>query len=138
MNVDGKEAVLIGGRALVALGSSRNTQDTDYLVNDESTDAEFIRHEDGDLINANGHPFFKEIWGIEKGREIASPQGLLELKVFAFVQHCENGFWKKADQAEFDIKFLARQFNLTAAPIAEKYISAGAKSEVRKILLIRK
>ena len=54
--------ILIGGRALVALGSSRNTLDIDYLVNDLSTKETFI-HKDGvDYCNANGSKFFKAIY----------------------------------------------------------------------------
>ena len=41
-----EDKILIGGRALVALGSSRNTLDIDYLVNDPETKEAFI-HEPG-------------------------------------------------------------------------------------------
>jgi hypothetical protein len=88
--------LMIGGAALVKLGSSRSTQDVDYLVCDKSTDDNFIHDKEKniDYINANGHPFFEEIWQAEKNNigEIASPQSLLELKAFAFVQLCLNGF----------------------------------------------
>jgi hypothetical protein len=129
---------LIGGAALVKLGSSRMTRDTDYLVNDESSNEPFMHDvaNNIDYINANGHPFFKEVYEVEKRRfdEIASPQMLLELKCFAFVQHCKNYKWQKADDAEYDIKFLCRTFNLNGVEIVRKHISQGELSEVMKVI----
>ena len=89
-----------------------------------------------DYCNANGNKFFAEVWKMEAKNigEIASPQALLELKAYSFVQHCLNGFWKKADEAEFDMKFLVREFNLTEVKLVKKYISAGELSEVEKII----
>jgi hypothetical protein len=58
----------------------------------------------------------------------------LELKAYSFVQHCLNGFWKKADEAEFDIKFLVREFNLTGVKIVNKFVSEGELSEINKII----
>lgn len=131
--------LLIGGQALVKLGSSRNTLDTDYLINDKSTNAAFSHNkaENTDYCNANGNDFFAKIWEMETKNigEIASPQALLELKAYSFVQHCLNGFWKKADEAEFDMKFLVREFNLTSIKIANKFISAGELLEVNKVIL---
>ena len=66
--------------------------------------------------------------------EIASPQALLELKAYSFVQHCLNGFFKKADEAEYDLKFLAREFNLSKIKIADKHISEGELREVNKVI----
>lgn len=129
---------MIGGAALVKLGSSRKTEDLDYIVNDESTDDMFIHDQENniDYINANGHDFFGEIWEMEENNigEMASPQALLELKVFAFVQHCLNGFWQKADDAEYDIRFLVRKYNLETLKIVDKYISKGQLSEVEKVI----
>lgn len=128
--------ILIGGHALVQLGSSRSTLDIDYLINDKSTKDAFIQdHEKNiDYINANGHKMFKEIYNIEKGNEIASPQSLLELKAYAFVQHCQNFKFQKADDCEYDMKFLCRKFGLTEVKIANKYISEGELKEVNKVL----
>ena len=61
-------------------------------------------------------------------------QALLELKAFALVQHCLNGHWSKADNDEYDIKFLVRNFNLTGVSIVKKYISAGELMEVEKVI----
>ena len=126
--------ILIGGQALRELGSDRYTNDTDYLVNDESTKKAFITSDKVDLINANGNKFFAEIFKIEAGNEIASPQSLLELKVYSFVQHCQNFNWAKVDSSEYDIKFLVRKFNLKDVKIASKYISSGELSEVQKLI----
>lgn len=130
--------LMIGGQALVKLGSSRMTVDTDYLINDNTSKVAFI-HDKGkniDYCNANGNKFFADIWKMEKNNngEIATPQALLELKAYSFVQHCLNGHFKKADEAEFDIKFLVREFNLTNIKIANKYMSEGELSEVDKII----
>lgn len=126
---------LIGGLALVALGSSRSTEDTDYLVNEAGKPMFFHDAENNiDYCNAAGSKFFAEIWNAEKGNEIASAQSLLELKAYAFVQHCQNFNFKKADDCEYDIKFLVRHFNTTACKIATKYISEGEYSEVVKII----
>lgn len=126
--------ILIGGRALIALGSSRTTLDTDYLVNVPGEGA-FIHDEKNnvDYCNAAGLKFFAEIWKQEEGREIASPAGLLELKAFSFVQHCLNGNWQKADDAEYDMKFLIRRFNLPAPKIVKKYVGVGEYSEIMNV-----
>ena len=133
-----KKQLMIGGQALVKMGSSRTTADTDYLVNDLSSKFAFSHDSatNTDYCNANGNLFFAAIWNMEKNNngEIASPQALLELKAYSLVQHCLNGFFKKADDAEFDIKFLVREFNLTSVKIANKFMSAGELSEVNKII----
>ncbi len=130
------EKILIGGRALNALGSSRLTKDTDYLVNDTATTEAFIRDEasNTDYINANGHKLFAAIWATEQGRQIASPQALLELKAYAFVQHCLNGFWQKADDAEYDMKFLVRTFGLKGVSLVKAHVSAGELTEINKVI----
>lgn len=58
---------LIGGKALQALGSSRTTVDTDYLVFDQSSKLAFLHDtaNDTDYCNANGLKFFKEVWDME-------------------------------------------------------------------------
>lgn len=130
--------LMIGGQALVKLGSTRLTKDVDYLVNIEESSNAFIHDAKNniDYCNANGSKFFKAIWKMEEKNvgEIASPQALLELKAYAFVQHCLNGFYQKADEAEFDIKFLVRFFNLSGLKIVQKYISKAELEEVQKII----
>lgn len=130
--------LMIGGTALVKLGSNRKTEDVDYLVNDKTTDDMFIHDKENnvDYVNANGHDFYHEIWEMEKDNigEIASPQALLELKAFAFVQHCLNGFWQKADETEFDMKFLVRKYNLGGVKIVGKYVDEGQLSEINKVI----
>lgn len=130
------DKILIGGRALVALGSSRGTQDTDYIINDTSSKAAFLHDEEAniDYINANGNKFFKEIYKMEEGNQIASPQALLELKAYSFVQHCQNFNWSKVNDAEFDIKFLCIKFNIKSVSIVKDYISEGELSEVEKVI----
>ena len=122
--------VLIGGRALVALGSSRNTLDIDYLVDDKSTKEAFIHKDGQDYCNANGNKFFKQIYELEKNNQMASPQSLLELKAYGWVQHCLNGKWKKVTDYEYDIKFLVQNCGVRALKIAPKYLSEGELKEV--------
>lgn len=133
-----QKQLMIGGQALVQLGSDRKTLDTDYLVNDPASRLAFIHDKAAnvDYCNANGNKFFAEIWKMEAKNigPIASPQALLELKAYSFVQHCLNGFWAKADAAEYDMKFLVRAFNLAGVKIVKKYISAGELAEVEKVI----
>lgn len=129
--------LMIGGTALQKLGSKRHTEDVDYLVNIAGKPAFFHnKQENTDYCNAAGNKFFAEVWKLEKNNvgEIASPQALLELKAYAFVQHCQNFFFSKADDSEYDIKFLVREFGLTDAKIAKKFVSAGEYSEIMKII----
>jgi hypothetical protein len=130
--------LMIGGTALIKLGSSRHAEHVDYLINDKSTDDMFIHDKDNNIVyvNANGHNFYNEIWEMEKNNigEIASPRALLEMKVFDFIQHYLNGFWQKVDDAEYDIRFLVRKYNLERVEIVDKYISDGQLSEVKKII----
>lgn len=126
--------ILIGGQALRILGSDRHTNDVDYLVNDTSTKDMFITSEEEDLINANGNRFFARIYNTEINNDIASPQSLLELKAYSFVQHCQNFNWAKVDSTEYDIKFLVRKFNLKKISIANEFMTIGELSEINKII----
>ena len=126
--------ILIGGQALRNLGSDRHTNDVDYLINDLSSTEAFICSENEDLLNANGNKFFAEIFAIENGNEQATPQSLLDLKCYAFVQHCQNFNFANADSCEYDIKFLVRNFNISPK-IVKKYISLGELSEIEKIII---
>lgn len=125
--------ILVGGKALRNLGSDRHTEDTDYIIFDETSKEAFL-HEDGiDYLNANGNKFFREVYEQEKGNIQATPQGLLELKCYAFVQHCQNFNFAKADACEYDIKFLVRNFGVNPK-IVKKYVSSGEFSEIIKII----
>ena len=128
------QKILVGGQALRNLGSDRYTEDVDFLVNDKSTTDAFINTVGIDYINANGNKFFNEIYNIEKGNIQATPRSLFELKVYAFVQHCQNFNFAKADSCEYDLKFLVRNFNITESKIARKYITNGEYSEIVKIV----
>lgn len=125
--------VLIGGQALRNLGSDRYTNDVDYLINDKSTKEAFITSDEVDYLNANGNKLFAEIFEIEKGNTQATAQSLFELKAYAFVQHCQNFNFKKADACEYDLKFLVRNFNCSPK-IVKKYITSGELSEIVKII----
>jgi len=125
--------ILVGGAALVSLGSSRSTNDTDYLVNLPGQPM-FINTDAVDYINAAESSFFMSIYKTEEGNEIASPEALLELKAYALIQHCQNCNWQKADDAEYDIKFLVRKFNVKSLSRLEKYISTSELKEVQKII----
>lgn len=129
-----KDRIMIGGRALVALGSSRNTADEDFLVDCKDSREPFL-HEDGvDYCNANGHPFFKAIYKLEKGKQIASPQSLLELKAFAWVQHYQNANYLKSNDAEYDMKFLVIKFGVHELKIVRKFISESELAEAMSII----
>jgi hypothetical protein len=131
-----KNQILIGGAALRNLGSSRHTSDTDFLIFDETSKIAFIHDSENniDFLNANGNKFFNEIYKIEKGNVQASAQSLLELKAYAFVQHCQNFNFQKADDCEYDMKFLVRKFNLKSLNTVKKFISNGEMSEIVKII----
>lgn len=132
--------LLIGGAALVSLGSDRRTEDTDFLIFDSTNKNEFIHDPAGniDYINAAANKFFAEIWDLERNNNtgVASPQALLELKAYALTMHCRNFNFAKADQQEYDIKFLVRKFGLklTGNCIVRKYIDAGAMYEINKVI----
>ena len=130
--------ILIGGAALVSLGSDRRTEDTDFLIFDSTNKNEFIHDPAGniDYINAAANKFFAEIWDLERNNNtgVASPQALLELKAYAFIQHCLNGFWGKANAAEYDIKFLVLTFNLLGVNILKKYATKGEIFEIDKVI----
>ena len=139
------KGILIGGSALRELGSTRYTEDRDFLINDPTQKGLFIHVEGGqvDYINAGASQgnrsaiaFFKDIYAAEQKHigATASPQSLLELKAFSLVQHCLNGNWKKADEAEFDMKFLVRTFRLKGVKIVKKYVSAGELTEINRII----
>lgn len=125
--------ILIGGQALRNLGSDRHTEDIDFLVNDSTTTEIFIAEKGVDYINAANNSFFKEIYNLEKGNKQATPQALLELKAYAFVQHCQNFNFAKADACEYDIKFLVRNFDVSLK-IVKKHVSPGELSEIIKII----
>ena len=125
--------ILVGGQALRNLGSDRYTNDVDYLVNDTTSKKAFITSENEDLLNANGNKLFAEIYKIEVGNEQASAQSLFELKAFAFVQHCQNFNFAKADACEYDLKFLVRNFNCSPK-LVKKYITSGELSEIVNIV----
>lgn len=125
--------ILVGGQALRNLGSDRYTNDTDYLVNDLSTKDAFITSEEVDYLNANGNKLFAEIYNAEKTNNQATPQSLFELKAYAFVQHCQNFNFAKADACEYDLKFLVRNFGCEPK-LVKKYISNGELSEIVKIV----
>lgn len=125
--------ILVGGAALRALGHDRYTEDLDYLTFVENDKRAFITGEGEDILNANGNPLFAEIYKMEQGKEMASPQALFDLKAYAFVQHCQNFNFSKADACEYDLKFLARKFN--AKPeLVKKYVSVGELSEINKAI----
>lgn len=125
--------ILIGGQALRNLGSDRHTEDIDFLINDSNSKETFIADAGIDYINSSNNSFFAEIYKAEKGNKQASPQALLELKAYAFVQHCQNFNFSKADACEYDIKFLVRNFDVSLK-IVKKYVSSGEFSEITKII----
>ncbi len=134
MNIKSKK-LLIGGKALNDLGSPRKTADTDYLVSIGDGDL-FMKIDDVDYINAAAHSLYKALWELEADNigPLASPQTLLISKAFAFVNHCKNGFWQKADDAEYDIKYLVRHCGVSDITLLKPHVDAGAFKEVQKII----
>jgi len=130
--------LLIGTVALQKLGSSIMSNEIEYLVNDQSNNLPFTYDKENKkkYCNANGNHFFADIWQMEENNigEIASPQALLEIEAYTFVQHCINHFFKKADEAEFQIKFLVRSFNLDGVKMAGKYVSSLQLQEINEII----
>jgi hypothetical protein len=134
--VDYEKKILIGGKALNVYGSNRLTDDTDYLVFVKDNKKPFLKDQNKniDYINGNGSNFFHEIYDIEKDNQIASPQSLLELKAYGYIQHRLNGNTKKAIEYEFDMKYLALEFDLDSVTIAKKYLSKPELEEVEAII----
>jgi len=126
--------ILIGGQALRELGSSRHTNDVDYLIYDEKSNKMFIKDEEKniDYLNAAASSFFNEIFTIEKNNAIASAQSLLELKAYSWIQHLTNGNWAKAADCEFDMAFLVRELGAKMPKIVKKYVSKSEFSEIEK------
>ena len=127
---------LIGGQRLRDLGSCRHTEDFDYLICEPSQP--LFRNDpeqNVDYINAAKNEFFGEIWEKETENNEVSLNSLLELKCYSFVQHCENFNFAKADNDEFDIKFLVRKLNFKVDfKLVEKHISAGAMIEIKNVI----
>ena len=127
---------LIGGQKLKELGSTRHTEDSDYIIFDSSKDV--FSHDSSkniDYINAAKNSFFGKIWKKEIKNPEISLNSLFELKCYSFVQHCQNMNFTKADNDEFDIKFLVRKLGFNVKfNIVKKYISVGEVSEIAKII----
>lgn len=128
------EKILIGGQALRELGSSRYTNDVDYLIFDKNSNKMFIKNEEKneDYLNAAASDFFNQIYKIEKNNTIASPNSLLELKAYSWVQHLQNANWKKAADCEFDMAFLVREKGAKMPTIVKKYVSKSEWAEIEK------
>lgn len=130
--------LMIGDRALMKLGSSRHPVDTVYLIDDKFSDLGFLYDKVADVnyCNANGNEFFNAVWKAESRNigPLASPQALLELEAYYFHSYSMDGNWAKADDTEYNIKFLMRQYNLSELKIVNEYIAEGSLSEVNRII----
>ena len=116
------EKRLVGGQKLRDLGSSRYTDDVDYLIFDSSSTDLFINSTEEDLVNCANHPFYTEIWNSGE----VTAELLLEMSAYTFVQHCLNMNFDKADTKEFDIKFLVRLLEgKTELKIVNKYVNVN-------------
>lgn len=91
MEKSSKKKILIGGQAMLLIGSSRATDDTDFLIYDEASKELFTRDKESnvDYINAAQSPFYFRIWEAET-QENASASGLFKMKVYSYVQHLQN------------------------------------------------
>lgn len=128
-----KNQILIGGQALKQLGSDRNTDDIDFLIYDKENTKAFITSDRVDYLNAANNKFFNEIFEIEKGNTVASPESLLELKAYSWVQHFQNGNFEKVAKTEYDMKFLILKFNLSAPKIVKRYVADFEYNEIKDI-----
>jgi hypothetical protein len=130
------QQILIGGQALKELGSSRHTDDVDYLIFDPANTDLFIHDQANkiDYINANGHELYRKIWHRDAQTGAASAQSLLEMKAFSFVQHCRNRYFKKVDDAEFDVKFLVRECGVTDITAVREFIATSEYNELIRII----
>ena len=128
--------ILIGGAALVKLGSSRSTSDVDYLIFDENSFEHFFFDKENniDYMNGNASNFAEEIYKKEKGNKVATPQSLFELKAFAFLSHLRNFNQNKMNDCCFDLKFLNINFGINSLPTLEKYITPEEKTEILNII----
>lgn len=122
--------ILIGGQALRELGSTRHTNDVDYLIFNEDSFDQFIFDEENniDYMNGNGSNFAEEIYNLEKGNKVASPQSLFELKSFALLSHFRNNNRNKMNDAIYDLKFLNINFGIDSLKTLSKYITKEEKN----------
>jgi hypothetical protein len=129
--------ILIGGQALRELGSSRYTDDTDYLVYDANNYEAFLfdTANNIDYMNGNGSNFAEEIYNKEKGNAIATPQSLFDLKAFSLLSHLRNFNKAKINSTIFDMNFLAGKFNITTVDVLKKYITPAELAEIERVLL---
>ena len=130
--------LMIGGVALEKLGSTRRDKRVSYLVDMKETTYAYIYDQPNniDYYNANGSKFFADIWQLEDQNfgEIASPQALFELTIYAYDQYCSTLQFNRVDEAEFDIKFLLRSFKLENITIVNKYITETRLQEVNSFI----
>jgi hypothetical protein len=129
--------ILIGGAALAKLGSSRSTNDTDYLIFDENSFDAFIFDKENniDYMNGNGSNFAEEIYNIEKNNKIASPQSLFDLKAFAYLSHLRNFNKAKMNDCIFDLNFLANKFAINDIKVLKNYVTEVEREEILKVLI---
>jgi len=127
--------VLVGGVALMLLGSSMHPRNVEYLVKigpKAIDEFQFFTY-----YNANANAFFNELWEMEKRKKIASPQTLLELRAFNYVNLPVDCDWHIKHNLEFDISFLAgpyNRFNLSGLKILPKYMDKQKLSGFNRFL----
>lgn len=132
--------ILIGGKKLLVLGSDRHSDDFDFLIYNENDKEIFSSDGDNntDYINAANHPLLKSVWNNEIKNNEITITGLLTLCGWAFVNHCQNFNWQKADAKEYDIRFLVRyaknhNIDLDFA-ILKNNLHSGEFEEIMKIV----
>lgn len=129
--------ILIGGQALRELGSSRYTNDTDYLIFDEDNYNQFIFDTENniDYMNGNGSNFAEAIYNKEKNNKTATPQSLFELKAFSLLSHLRNFNKDKINSTIFDMNFLTNNFEINInCPVLSKYISLAELNEIKSVI----
>lgn len=127
--------ILIGGQAMLLIGSTRATEDTGFLIYEETSKELFTRDKvaNVDYINAAASPFYRKIWEAET-QEQASANSLFKMKIYAYVQHIQKAYWDKADATMQDIVFLTTNFKVDFS-ILEDYLNPSELKEVKKEII---
>ena len=128
--------ILIGDKAMSILGTTRLSESSCYLVLEGNFIEDILRDEQtGSIyVNALGNAFYEEIYRSEKNNLIASPQAMLNLRAYDYIQYLNGKEFEKAAQADYDIRFLIIRYKLQDINIAKKHLSKLQLQEIENLL----